>query len=1100
MLQRKLLILLFCVLSFSVTANNQSLPVKVFILAGQSNMQGQGIVTPNQNQMDKNDGMGTLQYLVTHDSTKGEYQHLVTEQGNWVTRDDVWLADLTTSGPLTVKTNKIGPELQFGHVVGDALQNPVLIIKTAWGGKSLQTDFRPPSSGGNIGPYYTLMINRIHEVLNNLQNHVPNYQGQGYQLAGVGWHQGWNDRVNQSANDEYLFNCVNLINDLRAEFGENDLPFIIATTGMSGWSETHPRALSLMEAQLAVPNDPGLFSSKNVATIDTRDFYRDADVSPSSQGYHWNSNAETYYKIGESLAEALVDIQCKSSDSTTVCGDNLYEAEENTVLNQSSFADNHAGFTGRGFIDFGWAGSFVEWPSINIDTAGYYQISFRYANGSSSRNSQLFLNDNAILELPFNSTGSWTNWATVSYEVYLPNGQHALRVEAINGGPNLDHMTLELIQSNLYEAEDNTQLNDARVTDVHPGYSGRGFVDYGGAGSYVEWPAITIPEDGTYTLSFRYANLRGTRNSKLLLNGNEILDLPFSGTGSWTTWGNASYDVYLPKGQHSFRVQAINAGPNLDSMKIEAKSSNVSIQNVYFAQNHVLEPTSDLFGLVSDRVALLKVQVITNEANTPSPEVTTTLFLNGRTTRLTMQGPNTVPTQFDSTLGSVQHKYDDSFTATIPKEWIQPGLRLKVIAGNDSYELNSIKVTAPNKVIMNMFDVHYFNYTNRDYPQDWLSELESKWPVSDIELRRINNLVFEELVIPPRAGVAAAKVISKQDYKDQTGLNFDGEQAAALQWINALQAAGGARQTSLYYLNIYGVNAGGQAGGFKGVGNGTGLGILHHELGHALSLPHWGNSNQYPYKGDMHGIPAPNNYNLTHAGPAWAFDLRTGNFIPPTVQDNAVGGVPGTYKMDPMQGGGQGDQEQGYYLRHFSDYSVNQMRNYLQRHMVKWNGQLNSFAKWNEQTGDYTSSVNNNGVQYPVNRDINVYSVMVAASGAKPDVTMIYPPIGPYLSGTIDLFDPQSDYDRNRAKTIYCPSQGCDLTVKVQQGGRERLVMLPIEWDTTQDPLSSRSLYTRAINLPATLGEIESVILYLTPDAEINGFENNAKELTRWPN
>ena len=75
----------------------------------------------------------------------------------------------------------------------------------------------------------------------------------------------------------------------------------------------------------------------------------------------------------------------------------------------------------------------------------------------------------------------------------------------------------------------------------------------------------------------------------------------------------------------------------------------------------------------------------------------------------------------------------------------------------------------------------------------------------------------------------------------QTGLPFDGEQAAALDWNGALKrAAGTSGRWSLYYLNVYNAAAGGQAGGFAGVGNGTSVGILHHELGHALAFRAFG--------------------------------------------------------------------------------------------------------------------------------------------------------------------------------------------------------------------------------------------------------------------
>src|SRR5436190_1035439 len=104
-------------------------PVKVFILAGQSNMEGQAVA-----------------------DLYGDKHHF-------------------------------GPELQFGHVLGDHFQNQVLLIKTAWGGKSLYKDFRPPSSGGEVGPYYTRMLADIRKALENLKTELPGYNDRGYELA-----------------------------------------------------------------------------------------------------------------------------------------------------------------------------------------------------------------------------------------------------------------------------------------------------------------------------------------------------------------------------------------------------------------------------------------------------------------------------------------------------------------------------------------------------------------------------------------------------------------------------------------------------------------------------------------------------------------------------------------------------------------------------------------------------------------------------------------------------------------------------------------------------------------------------------------------------
>jgi len=282
----------------------QAGPLKVFVLAGQSNMEGQGAIASNP---DRNGGKGSLEYLVKAPTTAPRFKHLLDKNGKWVVRDDVWICYFDRKGNLTVgygaREDRIGPELGFGLVMGDCFEDQVLLIKVAWGGKSLAKDFRPPSSGGEVGRYYRELIQHVKDVLANLKTHFPEHDGRGYQLAGFGWHQGWNDRVNQAFNDEYEKNLANFIRDVRKDLGVPKLPFVIAETGMSGRSEVHPRALSLMRAQAAVAQYAEFRG--NVAFVGTRDFYRPPEQSPSRQGYHWNSNAETYYLIGTAMGEAM---------------------------------------------------------------------------------------------------------------------------------------------------------------------------------------------------------------------------------------------------------------------------------------------------------------------------------------------------------------------------------------------------------------------------------------------------------------------------------------------------------------------------------------------------------------------------------------------------------------------------------------------------------------------------------------------------------------------------------------------------------------------------------------------------------------------------
>ena len=279
-------------------------PVKVFILAGQSNMEGQGKIKLDPK---ANEGKGSLEYLLKAPATADRLKHLADRDGKWVVRDDVWIWYLTRKGGLTVgygaNSGTIGPELQFGYLMGDHFDNQVLLIKLAWGGKSLAVDFRPPSSGGAVGPFYKEILKLTKEVLSDLKGHFPDYDGQGYEIAGFGWHQGWNDRVNQAFNDEYERNLANFIRDIRKDLGVKNLPFVIAETGMSGREEKHPRALSLMRAQAAVA-DYEEFKG-NVAFVGTQDFWRPKEASPSGQAYHWNSNAETYFLIGDGMGEAM---------------------------------------------------------------------------------------------------------------------------------------------------------------------------------------------------------------------------------------------------------------------------------------------------------------------------------------------------------------------------------------------------------------------------------------------------------------------------------------------------------------------------------------------------------------------------------------------------------------------------------------------------------------------------------------------------------------------------------------------------------------------------------------------------------------------------
>lgn len=291
-------------------------PVKVFILAGQSNMEGQAVA--DLEGKDYNDGRGTLKALLADPAKAPMLKHLRTEKGTWAVRDDVWVRyrrekQPLLAGPLTIGfavyggKHHFGPELQFGHVIGDHFAEQVLLVKTAWGGKSLYKDFRPPSSGGEVGPYYTKMIAEVRESLANLRTDFLTYADRGYELAGFVWYHGWNDGVDpKKAVPEYEQHLVNLVKDVRKEFEAPNLPVVIGElTGP--WVDAPGEWATLRKAQAAAAARPEF--KGNVLFVPTRDFVRPAKESPNpTHGHHEFGNAETYFLVGDALGKGMVKL------------------------------------------------------------------------------------------------------------------------------------------------------------------------------------------------------------------------------------------------------------------------------------------------------------------------------------------------------------------------------------------------------------------------------------------------------------------------------------------------------------------------------------------------------------------------------------------------------------------------------------------------------------------------------------------------------------------------------------------------------------------------------------------------------------------------
>jgi hypothetical protein len=309
--------------------------VQVFILMGQSNMVGLGKISGGKTP----DGEGTLETAV---KAKKKYAYLMDSTGGWSERQDVrYVRVMSGKGggmqvfnnePMTVKTCKtIGPEFGLAHVVGDAVEAPVMILKSCIGNRSLGWDLLPPGSerfeadgkvfagykdspdawpkgtepkaiGWYAGKQYDDDVAHAKAVLADLNKYYPGQKQ--YEVAGFFFWQGEKDCGNPVHASRYEQNLVRFIKQLRKDFEAPNARFVLATLGESTKGSGGPGG-QVLEAQLAVDGKTGKYPefSGNVATV-----YSNPLSKGGSGNSHYNGNAETYMDVGEAMGKAMVEL------------------------------------------------------------------------------------------------------------------------------------------------------------------------------------------------------------------------------------------------------------------------------------------------------------------------------------------------------------------------------------------------------------------------------------------------------------------------------------------------------------------------------------------------------------------------------------------------------------------------------------------------------------------------------------------------------------------------------------------------------------------------------------------------------------------------
>jgi len=310
--------------------------VQVFILMGQSNTLEMGKVGKEGGLKD-----GDLLKAVKEE---GLYPFLMDDEGNWTIRNDVRQVhvmekrgkmNVDRNQFLTVNGAKIGIDQGIGHQLGNAIDAPVMVLRSSIGNRSLGWDLLPPGSerytvdgvtycgykdhptaellprpgwkypgkpvAWYAGKQYDDDVANAKTILENLSEYYPDASG--YEVVGFLWWQGDKDR-NELHAGRYETNLVQLIKALRQDFDAPDAKFVCATLGQTEKGADGAEGM-ILNGQFAVDGENGKYPEfkGNVATVYTHPL-----SMGSASNAHYGGNAKTYMNVGLAMGEAMVTL------------------------------------------------------------------------------------------------------------------------------------------------------------------------------------------------------------------------------------------------------------------------------------------------------------------------------------------------------------------------------------------------------------------------------------------------------------------------------------------------------------------------------------------------------------------------------------------------------------------------------------------------------------------------------------------------------------------------------------------------------------------------------------------------------------------------
>lgn len=246
----RLLIYVTLAVNLAIECPTASAITRVFLLAGQSNMEGTGRSTkltpplsdPQKDVWYWHDGWVLLKPGFGHNFNYGD-----------------------------VDPKQFGPEVSFGRAMADALTNDdIYLIKHGVNGANLAVQYAAPGSKG-----YIEFRNKVKAALANLDDANIDYE-----ISGMLWMQGQGDSKIAKYAAAYQANLTRLIATVRMDFNTPEMPFVIGRI-MLGSDTRPPGGNAIVRA-----------AQQSIANNDDNVYWFDTDSLQLAYPFHYGTKGQ----------------------------------------------------------------------------------------------------------------------------------------------------------------------------------------------------------------------------------------------------------------------------------------------------------------------------------------------------------------------------------------------------------------------------------------------------------------------------------------------------------------------------------------------------------------------------------------------------------------------------------------------------------------------------------------------------------------------------------------------------------------------------------------------------------------------------------------